>query len=97
MEYLQGRALTNAIGNLDIQGAYADALNNLGHKLEEIVEQVIILSHSLCIGLISRAYIHVVHFMELNCLYFSFSLNCLPKLSFCSSADSNHVNFGSCY
>lgn len=39
MEYLQGRALTNAIGNLDIQGAYADALNNLGHKLEEIVEQ----------------------------------------------------------
>ncbi|KAJ9146757.1 hypothetical protein P3X46_028987 [Hevea brasiliensis] len=39
MEYLQGRALTNAIGNLDIQGAYADALNKLGHELEEIVEQ----------------------------------------------------------
>lgn len=39
MEYLQGRALTNAIGNLGIQGAYANALNKLGHKLEEIVEQ----------------------------------------------------------
>lgn len=39
MEYLQGRALTNAIGNLNIHGAYADALNKLGHQLEEIVEQ----------------------------------------------------------
>lgn len=41
MEYLQGRALTNAIGNLCIQGAYADALQKLGHDLEEIVEQVV--------------------------------------------------------
>ncbi|GAB2274435.1 hypothetical protein Dimus_009205 [Dionaea muscipula] len=39
MEYLQGRALTNAIGNLNIQDAYADALNKLGHDLEEIVEK----------------------------------------------------------
>ncbi|XP_039132132.1 alpha-glucan phosphorylase, H isozyme [Dioscorea cayenensis subsp. rotundata] len=39
MEYLQGRALTNAIGNLDLVQGYADALNQLGHKLEEIVEQ----------------------------------------------------------
>lgn len=39
MEYLQGRALTNAIGNLNIKDAYADALNKLGHQLEEIVEQ----------------------------------------------------------
>ncbi|XP_027182915.1 alpha-glucan phosphorylase, H isozyme [Coffea eugenioides] len=39
MEYLQGRALTNAIGNLDIQDAYSDALKKLGHELEEIVEQ----------------------------------------------------------
>ncbi|KAA8543781.1 hypothetical protein F0562_022042 [Nyssa sinensis] len=39
MEYLQGRALTNAIGNLNIQDAYADALTKLGHELEEIVEQ----------------------------------------------------------
>ncbi|PIA54415.1 hypothetical protein AQUCO_00900755v1 [Aquilegia coerulea] len=39
MEYLQGRALTNAIGNLDIQHAYADALNKLGHDLENITEQ----------------------------------------------------------
>ncbi|KAK8959264.1 hypothetical protein KSP40_PGU015053 [Platanthera guangdongensis] len=38
MEYLQGRALTNAIGNLDIQGAYADALTKLGHEIEEIAE-----------------------------------------------------------
>ncbi|KGN47109.1 alpha-glucan phosphorylase, H isozyme [Cucumis sativus] len=39
MEYLQGRALTNAIGNLNTQDAYADALNKLGHDLEELVEQ----------------------------------------------------------
>ncbi|XP_022148343.1 alpha-glucan phosphorylase, H isozyme [Momordica charantia] len=39
MEYLQGRALTNAIGNMNIQDAYADALNKLGHDLEELVEQ----------------------------------------------------------
>ncbi|XVF68920.1 hypothetical protein PTKIN_Ptkin11bG0039800 [Pterospermum kingtungense] len=39
MEYLQGRALTNAIGNLNIQDSYAKALNKLGHELEEIVEQ----------------------------------------------------------
>lgn len=41
MEYLQGRALTNAIGNLGIRDAYADALNKLGHELEEIAEQVL--------------------------------------------------------
>lgn len=40
MEYLQGRALTNAIGNLGITDAYADALKKFGHELEEIVEQV---------------------------------------------------------
>ncbi|KAI3860605.1 hypothetical protein MKW98_017240 [Papaver atlanticum] len=39
MEYLQGRALTNAIGNLNLQDAYADALNKLGHDLEDIREQ----------------------------------------------------------
>ncbi|KAL6499858.1 hypothetical protein OROGR_027768 [Orobanche gracilis] len=39
MEYLQGRALTNAVGNLDVQDAYADALKQLGHELENIVEQ----------------------------------------------------------
>ncbi|OAY70607.1 Alpha-glucan phosphorylase, H isozyme, partial [Ananas comosus] len=39
MEYLQGRALTNAIGNLGITDAYADALKKFGHELEEIVEQ----------------------------------------------------------
>ncbi|CAI9106908.1 OLC1v1006155C1 [Oldenlandia corymbosa var. corymbosa] len=39
MEYLQGRALTNAIGNLDVQDAYFEALKKLGHELEEIVEQ----------------------------------------------------------
>ncbi|XP_057998388.1 alpha-glucan phosphorylase, H isozyme-like, partial [Hevea brasiliensis] len=39
MEFLQGRALNNAIGNLNIQGAYADALSKLGHELEDIVEQ----------------------------------------------------------
>jgi hypothetical protein len=41
MEFLQGRALTNAIGNLNIQDAYADALRKFGLELEEITEQVI--------------------------------------------------------
>ncbi|KAL5100536.1 hypothetical protein RYX36_004863 [Vicia faba] len=39
MEFLQGRALTNAIGNLNIQDAYADALRKFGLELEEITEQ----------------------------------------------------------
>lgn len=39
MEYLQGRALTNAIGNLDILDGYYDALKKLGHELEQIAEQ----------------------------------------------------------
>lgn len=39
MEYLQGRALTNAIGNLGLTDAYAAALNKLGQDLENIVEQ----------------------------------------------------------
>ncbi|GAB2234987.1 hypothetical protein Droror1_Dr00004263 [Drosera rotundifolia] len=39
MEYLQGRALSNAIGNLDLHDAYGDALNKLGHDLEEVVEK----------------------------------------------------------
>ncbi|KAK1271941.1 hypothetical protein QJS04_geneDACA007600 [Acorus gramineus] len=39
MEYLQGRALTNAIGNLEVAGAYAEAIKKLGHDLEEIAEQ----------------------------------------------------------
>ncbi|RWR92109.1 Glycosyl transferase [Cinnamomum micranthum f. kanehirae] len=39
MEYLQGRALTNAIGSLDTLDAYAKALNKLGHELEDIAEQ----------------------------------------------------------
>lgn len=49
MEYLQGRALNNAIGNLDIQGAYAEALQKFGYELEEIVEQVVIWSNSIII------------------------------------------------
>ncbi|KAK8533884.1 hypothetical protein V6N12_047286 [Hibiscus sabdariffa] len=39
MEFLQGRALLNAIGNLGLTGAYAEALNKLGHNLEKIAAQ----------------------------------------------------------
>nr|XP_043640329.1 alpha-1,4 glucan phosphorylase L-1 isozyme, chloroplastic/amyloplastic [Erigeron canadensis] len=39
MEFLQGRALLNAIGNLELSGAYAEALSKLGHKLEDVVSQ----------------------------------------------------------
>ncbi|KAK6133879.1 hypothetical protein DH2020_032369 [Rehmannia glutinosa] len=39
MEYLQGRALLNAIGNLELTGAYAEALKQLGHNLEDVARQ----------------------------------------------------------
>ncbi|XP_031491957.1 alpha-1,4 glucan phosphorylase L isozyme, chloroplastic/amyloplastic-like [Nymphaea colorata] len=39
MEFLQGRALLNAVGNLELTGAYAEALKQLGHDLENIAEQ----------------------------------------------------------
>ncbi|KAG2601981.1 hypothetical protein PVAP13_5KG534600 [Panicum virgatum] len=39
MEYLQGRALTNAVGNLGITGAYAEAVKKFGYELEALVGQ----------------------------------------------------------
>ncbi|KAL2906680.1 Alpha-1 4 glucan phosphorylase L-2 isozyme chloroplastic/amyloplastic [Bienertia sinuspersici] len=39
MEFLQGRALLNAIGNLELSGAYAEALRTLGKNLEDVAEQ----------------------------------------------------------
>ncbi|XP_051122029.1 alpha-1,4 glucan phosphorylase L-2 isozyme, chloroplastic/amyloplastic-like isoform X2 [Andrographis paniculata] len=39
MEFLQGRALLNAIGNLELTGAYAEALTKLGHNLEDVAKQ----------------------------------------------------------
>ncbi|KAG2715560.1 hypothetical protein I3760_03G084100 [Carya illinoinensis] len=39
MEFLQGRALLNAIGNLELTGAYAEALKKLGHELENVASQ----------------------------------------------------------
>ncbi|CAK7338622.1 unnamed protein product [Dovyalis caffra] len=39
MEFLQGRALLNAIGNLELTGAYAEALTKLGHNLENVACQ----------------------------------------------------------
>ncbi|KAK7317949.1 hypothetical protein RJT34_02597 [Clitoria ternatea] len=39
MEFLQGRALLNAIGNLQLSGPYVEALRKLGHNLEDIANQ----------------------------------------------------------
>ncbi|CAM6129017.1 unnamed protein product [Calypogeia fissa] len=39
MEFLQGRALLNAIGNLELKDAYAQALRSFGYELEDVVEQ----------------------------------------------------------
>eukprot|EP01018_Ginkgo_biloba_P011050 Gb_26802 [translate_table: standard] len=39
MEFLQGRALLNAIGNLELRDAYAEALSKLGSDLESVAEQ----------------------------------------------------------
>lgn len=37
---MQGRALLNAIGNLELTGKYAEALMELGHNLENVARQV---------------------------------------------------------
>lgn len=39
MEFLQGRALLNAIGNLGLTGPYAEALRKLGYTLEDVARQ----------------------------------------------------------
>lgn len=39
MEFLQGRALLNAIGNLELNDAYSEALHKLGYDLEAVAEQ----------------------------------------------------------
>ncbi|XP_051119502.1 alpha-1,4 glucan phosphorylase L-1 isozyme, chloroplastic/amyloplastic [Andrographis paniculata] len=39
MEFLQGRALLNAVGNLELTGEYAKALEKLGHNLETVSTQ----------------------------------------------------------
>lgn len=44
---LQGRALLNAIGNLELTGAYAEALSKLGYELENVACQVR-LSDKIC-------------------------------------------------
>lgn len=37
---LQGRALLNAIGNLELRDAYAQAIRSFGYELEAVIEQV---------------------------------------------------------
>lgn len=37
---LQGRALLNAVGNLELKDAYAEALTKLGYTLENVIEKV---------------------------------------------------------
>eukprot|EP00250_Pteridium_aquilinum_P035837 c9988_g1_i1 orf=162-3116(-) len=39
MEFLQGRALLNAVGNLELKDAYAEALVKLGYTLEDVSEK----------------------------------------------------------
>lgn len=39
MEFLQGRALLNSIGNLELTDAYGDALKKLGYSLESVACQ----------------------------------------------------------
>ncbi|KAK4284318.1 hypothetical protein QN277_001170 [Acacia crassicarpa] len=36
MEFIQGRVMLNAIGNLKLNGPNAEALSKLGHKLEDV-------------------------------------------------------------
>ncbi|CAI9260792.1 unnamed protein product [Lactuca saligna] len=39
MEFFQGRALLNVIGNLELSGAYAEALRKPGHDLEDVAKE----------------------------------------------------------
>ncbi|KAL4856697.1 Glycogen phosphorylase 1 [Chlorella vulgaris] len=39
MEFLMGRSLLNALNNLDIKDQYTEAIQELGYKLETLVEQ----------------------------------------------------------
>jgi glycogen phosphorylase len=39
MEFLMGRSLTNAIGNLALKNEYTEALREMGCQLEELVEK----------------------------------------------------------
>lgn len=39
-QLFKGRALLNAIGNLELSGAYVEALRKLGHDLEDVARQV---------------------------------------------------------
>lgn len=39
MEFLMGRSLLNALFNLDVAGAYGEALAEMGYSLESLVEQ----------------------------------------------------------
>jgi len=39
MEFLMGRSLLNALFNLDVTGAYGEALAEMGYNLESLVEQ----------------------------------------------------------
>jgi hypothetical protein len=38
---VQGRALLNAVGNLELKDEYSAALHKLGHDLEAVAEQVL--------------------------------------------------------
>lgn len=39
--FMQGRALLNAVGNLELKDEYSEALHKLGHDLEAVAEQVL--------------------------------------------------------
>lgn len=39
MEFLMGRSLTNALYNLDVQGAYNEAIMELGYDIEKLASQ----------------------------------------------------------
>jgi starch phosphorylase len=39
MEFLMGRSLLNALYNLGVEGQYAEALTELGYKLETLVRR----------------------------------------------------------
>jgi len=39
LEFLMGRSLLNSLMNLDLQAPYKEALQEIGYKLEDLVEE----------------------------------------------------------
>ena len=90
--FVQGRALLNAIGNLELIDAYAEALSKLGSNLESVSEQIF--------GILFYIFFSIFKYSWLKILLgFKFSIFQLYSCSQSSLflADMKHEMFKNCY